>query len=321
MSGTEREQKRLALVIGIGQYTHYHALQYAPPSAEDVYDLLISPQFGVCDPQCSIKKIITPGQTLLPSELDEIITRAIDCLEPEDQFIFYFCGHGKIYRDDLLLILPDSRKEVILDCYDFRALVRKFHLSRGSKAIFIVDACHSAAMRSSLEELMDDWQPDLPNTVGFMAASGELQYAKQQPHLERTIFSHYLCEGIKNWSDSRSTYIGLPALKEYINRQIAEQHPDAEQRVQILAQEQDHAIWLALNPAYARGNFAQKFKDVERLLHKGEFTSVARACVIDIEVALRQVYHRCYARLDETVRRKVQKAIQRKGRDGIKHLT
>ncbi len=325
MPETEQGQKRIALVIGIGHYTHYHALQYAPPSAEDVYDLLIAPQFGNCDPQRSIKKIVKQGQTLTPSELDEIVNHTIDHIEAGDQFVFYFCGHGKIHGNDLFLILPESRKDAILECYDFRALVRKLKLIGGNKAIFIVDACHSAAMLNSIEELMDDWTPELPKGFGFMAASGKFQYAKQQPTLERTIFSHYLCEGIKNWNDSRSPYIILSELKESINKQIKERHPEVDQTAQILIQEGDHSIWVSLNPTYKRGSnimdFKQKVKDVERLLQKEEFTSAARESVITIEQTLRQVYNRNQEQVDETVRRKVQEAVRKRGRKEIDQLT
>lgn len=325
MPETEQGQKRIALVIGIGHYTHYHALQYAPPSAEDVYDLLIAPQFGNCDPQRSIKKVVKQGQTLTPAELDDIVNHTINHIETGDQFVFYFCGHGKIHGNDLFLILPESHKDAILECYDFRNIVRKLKLIGGNKALFIVDACHSAAMLNSIEELMDDWIPELPKGFGFMAASGKFQYAKQQPALERTIFSHYLCEGIKNWNDSRSPYITLPELKEYINKQITERHPETEQTAHILIQEGDHSIWVSLNPTYNKGSnsidFKQKVKDVGRLLQKEEFTSAARESVITIEQALRQGYSQNQERVDETVRRNVQNALQKSKRGGIERLT
>lgn len=78
-------------------------------------------------------------------------------LRSELQFVLYFCGHGKIHGNDLFLILPESRKDAILECYDFRNIVRKLKLIGGNKALFIVDACHSAAMLSSIEELMTDY--------------------------------------------------------------------------------------------------------------------------------------------------------------------
>ncbi len=327
MQETECVQKRIAFVIGVGHYVHFHSLKYSPPSAEDVYNLLVSPEFGRCDPQRSVKKLVKEGQTLSLSEFDDLAKQTIERVEPGDQFLFYFCGHGKIHGDDLFLILPESRKEAILDCYDFRTLVRKLKFTRVNKAIFIVDACHSGAMLSSLEELMSDWTPELPKGFGFMAASGKFQYARQQAEIGRTIFSHYFCEGIKHWKDSRSPYITLSELKDYINDQVRQCHSETDQIVHTLIQEGENSIWISYNSAYNRGtkmiDFKQKITDNERLFRKEEFTASARESVNTVEQALRHVLRQNLKRVDEEVRRNVQEAVGKRDRrgDGIDGLT
>lgn len=248
--GFEFGQKRIAFVIGIEHYKNYNRLEYSPQSAEDVYELLVSPVFGNCDPKLSVKEIITPDRSLTSSDFDGMVREAVKRLGQGDQFVFYFCGHGKLHGNDLHFIMPESQKDVPLDNYNFRTMIGHLKDSRVNKAVLIADTCHSAAMLSSAGELMDDWKPGLPKGFGFMAASGKFQYARQTSALKRTIFSHYLCEGIKNWTKPGAPYISLSELKEYINEQKEKKHPEADQTVHTLIQEGDGKIWLSLNPSY-----------------------------------------------------------------------
>ena len=55
-------------------------------------------------------------------------------------------------------------------------------------------------------------------------------------------------------------------------------------------------------------------KRIERLLKKEEYTDGATRCVIVIEQALRQVFRQYLPELDEEVKHKVQKAVQKRGK-------
>lgn len=244
-------QKRVALVIGIGYYLEYHPLDHCVASAREVHDMLVSPNLGRCDPQTSILKVIEQGETFTNVDFDCILSDTLDSINPGDQLVFFFCGHGRISSDDLFLVLPRSRKDRLLDSYDFKTLVRKIKIANVNKAIFIVDACHSAAMFSSVRELMNDWTPlQLPKGFGFMAAAGKFQYARQSNELKRTIFSYHLCQSIRGWKPTNSPYITLSELKNRINEQVISSHTEAEQDVHVLLHEGSDEVWLSLNPAF-----------------------------------------------------------------------
>lgn len=245
-------QKRVALVVGIGNYTHFRPLKYCPPSAEDVYNLLVDPKFGHCAPEHSILETVKEEQSCTTAEMNQLVDRAIDALKPGDQFLFYFCGHAEVYQDDLFLALPDSKPDDPLFSFDFSAsLVKKLRLRHINKAILIVDACHSAAMFKAIKDLQGDFSPQrLPKGIGFMAACGEIEYARQSPELERTLFSYYLCEGIRNWSDTGSPDITPSEVREYINEQIKVNHPKFRQKAHTWVREGEATLWLSRNPAY-----------------------------------------------------------------------
>ena len=245
--------KRVALVVGVSNYKYYSEIEYCVPSATDVYSVLISREFGNCDSTHSVLAVSQGGdEHLTVSGLDTLVVQSIRSLEPGDQFLFYFCGHARVHKNDLLLLLPKSEKEDPLSSYDFSAgLVKKLVSRDVDKSILIVDACHSAVMFNSISNFMSDWKPHrLPKGMGFMAAAGEYQYARQSPELKRTLFSYYFCEGITTWRDRSTPYITLSQMREYINGQIRANHGEEYQQAQTWIKESDGDLWISLNPAH-----------------------------------------------------------------------
>ena len=246
---------RIALVVGIGNYDYYPLLQYCPPSASDVYDILTAPHYGRCDPDRSVLMTFPKGKSISSLELDHAIKQIIRKLEPSDQFIFYFCGHGQVFSGDFFLVLSETPNDDPLECYDFSNLVRVLRYGNVNKAILIVDTCHSAAMFRSTKDLMGDWKPsELPQGYGFFAASGEIEFAQQVPELERTLFSYYLCEGIKSGNVSSSNVITLEQLRNYVNQQIQQKHPKVRQTAHTWVRGSRN-LWLTLNPIYTAKHF------------------------------------------------------------------
>jgi hypothetical protein len=246
--------KRVALVVGIANYEHYETLECCPPSAQDVHELLVSPELGGCDPERSvlIMKTTKEDGPLMISDLDDAVRQVMQSLEPGDQFIFFFCGHAEVYKDRLFLILTKSQQDKPLQSYNFSDLVEKLSLSNIDKGILIVDACHSEVMFNSVKDLQGDWSPtNLPTGIGFMAACGKIQSAKQSQKLKRTFFSYYLCEGIRNWTYTRCQFITLLALQDYINQQMRVNHPEESQRALVSIYAADRDLWLSSNPSYS----------------------------------------------------------------------
>ena len=248
--------KRIALVIGVGHYNHNDSLQHCPSSAQDVYDLLVNPDIGGCNPEQSELLLVTnENEPLTEQDVSASVTRIIGKLEIGDQFVFFFSGHATVNTDDeLFLLLPNSRRGGIrcIESYDLLHMSRKLKAQEVNKAVIIVDACHSEAMFNSLKNLQGDktkWAPcALPSGIGFMASCKRIQYSRQSDDHERTFFSYHFCEGLRHWPDHQSEYITLTKLKKYINEQLE----NVNQEVQTLIREGNGELWIARNSSYSK---------------------------------------------------------------------
>lgn len=238
---------RVALVVSIGHYEHHHSLELCPPSAEEVFELLISPEYGMCDCNRSVLKTAREGEFLTASDLYRVIRQVIYSLQVGDQFLFSFSGHAELHHDKLFLTTTDSEKPQ--QGYRFSDLVDSLNDNDVDKAIVVIDACHSEAMFDSIKNLQSsEWSPhDLPKGFGFMAASGKFGYARQKHELGRTLFSYYFCEGIRNGINTEGQYITLPALKKYINSEIERNFKGEKPKVHTWIGEGDVDIWLSKN--------------------------------------------------------------------------
>ncbi len=266
----KKERSRIALVIGIGYYRHHFPLEYSPSSAKRVFELLINPEFGHCAPEKSTLIMVTEkddGHWLHkrtqggkveenengPVNLNDEIDNALKAMNPGDQFIFCFCGHGAVRGKDLYLVLPEYRSDDTPPGYSMNRVTVALDDHRVNKAILIVDACHSGAMFSALKNIQGNhWKPDLPEGVVFMSACSEEQFALQGPELQSTLFSHYLCDGIENWQEKQSPKITLRQLGKYIDDKIKENHLNADQNVYIstVGESMIDEVWFSKNPAY-----------------------------------------------------------------------
>lgn len=239
--------KRVALVVGIGHYEYHHALETCPTSAKESFRLLISPEYGKCDPDRSILKTVEEGESLTAPDLYRAIRDIIHSLQEGDQFIFFFSGHAELHHDRLFLTTTESEKPQ--QGYRFSNLIDNLHDNYIDKAIIVIDACHSGAMFDSIKNLQSsEWKPhDLPKGFGFMAAGSRYETASQVQELGYTLFSYYFCEGITSGIKTEGQYITLPGLRKYINSQTKRNFRGRRQRVHTWVCEGDAELWLSKN--------------------------------------------------------------------------
>ena len=238
--------KRVAFVIGIGQYNHKEPLTHCPPSADEVYKLLINSEIGACDREISdILLIKKEDETLTESSFTDKLQDIINKLEPGDQFIFFFSGHAAYNeRDELLLLLPDAEITTAnhwsQKC-NFSDICRRLDEKEINNIIMIVDACHSELMFNSMKYLQG-------NKVGFMASCGKVQYSHSWPSgkPDLTWFAHYFCDGLRNWHDPQYAHITLNKLKRYINKQDCTR----KQTVHTLIRDGADEVWIAKNNSF-----------------------------------------------------------------------
>ncbi len=240
---------RVALVIGIGYYEHHQNLNFCPPSATEVFELLTHPEYGNCELERSKLLASGEGKTLTATDLYQTVRDVLGSLQIGDQFVFYFSGHAELNSDnDLYLTTTESDKPY--RGFHFASLVQNLRGHNVAKSILVVDACHSEAMFNSLRNLQSSTVSpgELPKGFGFIAASGKYVKARQIPELKRTLFTYYFCEGIRNGIRSEDDYITITGLKEYINSKIESKYRQYRQRVHTSSfGEGEQELWIAKN--------------------------------------------------------------------------
>ncbi|CAF1148508.1 unnamed protein product [Rotaria sordida] len=90
-------RRKLALVIGIGEYEHCQELENPENDANDMSSALESIDF-----------IVTKKLHLKRAEMKHAIIDFEESIEPDDMVLFYFAGHGIQWEDQNYLIPKDS---------------------------------------------------------------------------------------------------------------------------------------------------------------------------------------------------------------------
>lgn len=80
---SDKKTRKLALVIGIGQYDHFDSLSNPENDANDMASVLKTIGFTV-----------TMALHLKRVEMKRIIVDFEDLIRPDDMALFYFAGHG-----------------------------------------------------------------------------------------------------------------------------------------------------------------------------------------------------------------------------------
>lgn len=230
-------------MVGV-HYGNSETPEFFAQSAQDVYDLLTSPDYGMCDPERSKLIKIKKGDTLSYSELREQINHMVKSLKLGEEWIFFFSGHAKvnpgINQPELYLCLSDSTQENWDTWFPYSEVTETLNRFNKNKSIVILDACESSAM-------FDGYS--ISGNMCLMAACKKNEFARQISAFKRTVFSYYFCEGIIKGQNITTKHIYVTDLQNYINSQIKQHHNELQQEVQIKLQ-QGNPLWISLNPSY-----------------------------------------------------------------------
>ncbi len=212
---------RTALVFGVGHINSpfYENLEHCTNSATKVFDVLTDPSIAGCDQEKS-RLFVTKNQAGISAEsMFKEVRAIIRSLKKDDQLIFFFTGHGELYKDKLFLISSDAENPQ--SGFRFSYLLDELSNFDVERAIIIIDTCHSSAMFKSLGSLQSrTWTPtELAEGFGFIASCGAHQYANPEPNLEYTLFSHYFIKALKEGISEQTAQISLSQLRDYINRE------------------------------------------------------------------------------------------------------
>lgn len=157
------------------------------------------------------------------SYLYKTISEIINKMEKEDTFLFYFAGHGMLYKEDEYLILPDTVQNDI----EGTALSLKYLNSILKKAkgntFRILDACHSGKDVRGIRE-NGFIREVIKSSWATLAACSENECSYSDDKLEQGIFTYYISEEIKKWKLGEK--ITFEALKILVCRDLQQWEED-----------------------------------------------------------------------------------------------
>lgn len=130
---------KLAIVLGLEEfvaYRNFKKVPYALADAHEMSNVLTKSGYEV--------RLLT-GTDATFSKVTEVVHQVIASCNDDDEFWFFYAGHGAINRlNRTILACYDSILNIDFEqCLELRSVTNPFVAKPRTKAIFTIDACHS----------------------------------------------------------------------------------------------------------------------------------------------------------------------------------
>ena len=220
-------------------------LQAGKADAARVYRAMINPELGACDSKLSPAPLFEcPSREKFHTELAKVL----NLITPEDQLVLYFSGHGTFKNRLFCLVFPDAN-------YPFQNLLNEITANDVSRALLILDACHSgAAIDAGLKSFSEDIISDerLPQGIAIFASCRSAQVSAELRDGSSSVFTELLCLAVETGlggKPSKDGRIGLEDALSYIGERLAnnKRYAPYAQTPQFGVRGADGQIWIALN--------------------------------------------------------------------------
>lgn len=240
--------KRIAFVVNAKTGEELRA---GNSDSSNMYALLRDPLLGACDPE-------SPPPIHGCASAVDLLTKlkaALENWKPNNQFIFYFSGHGRIYHDVYCLQIGTGQSNKLA----FSSVLAELQIAGVSKAIIILDACFSGAALGKKNITQEDpikaHIQSLPKGLVLIASSRAIEESAELPDGSASVFTHLFCTGIRTGLRGTKTNDGLITAEEictFINDELSKNPQLAmfSQRPAFAVNGADRRIWVAKNPSY-----------------------------------------------------------------------
>ncbi len=215
--------QRYALVIGIDDYADRGIpdLRNSEDNARGVLSVLVDPYTGGV-PEAN-------AQSLLGAEATAANIRAalgrLRRLPQEATVFVYFAGHGAKKGEDAYWVTQDSRADDLPATAIVDAEVRRLLGDVPAERILLMmDCCHAAGLVGEKGARAD--HPDVLaryHGTGYatLGAAGSEEHSVDSQEVERSVFTHYLVEGLSGKADAdEDGIVDLSELAAYVGRRV-----------------------------------------------------------------------------------------------------
>ncbi|HRD52207.1 MAG TPA: caspase family protein [Flavobacteriales bacterium] len=220
------ESEVFALVVGVSRYRYARTqdLRYADSDAAAVAALLREGKCQGIKPDNVVLLQNTMARSeVIKAQLDALLARA----DENDQFIFYFSGHGMHDRRGQLCLLGadaeiDDPYKAWSSSLTQADLLSALNAAPCRNKVMILDACRSG--RATVPENGGDRSAN--GEVSILTAAGASESSYESDDLQGGIFTHYLLKGWRGKADADGD--GTITMQELANYTATETPREAQ---------------------------------------------------------------------------------------------
>lgn len=232
---SEREGRRLALLVGNGNYKDSGISRLEKPAVDvrELAQVLRKPEIGGFD---DVKPLIDGD---LP-EVTKAVARFFRKRRPEDLLLFYYSGHGLRSDNLLYLAMADTEKDLpSATALSSRFLHQEMEASGSRRQVLILDCCNSGLFDRGAKgeeppsalEFAEGFQGGGTPEEGFgrfvLAAAGLNQPAWEGDSPGPSLFTRFLVRGLStgeaDLDDDGS--ISVDDIFKYVSEHVRRERP------------------------------------------------------------------------------------------------
>lgn len=209
--------------------------------------------FAAQDAESFVKVIETQGDKIYGSifpyflsneeatkeNIAEIMDKIAYSAEPEDVFVFYYAGHGVMYKKNYndnpeYFIIPNDVTQIYGNDDSLRTkaisssdLLLYSQNIRAQKQLLVIDACHSGGALTEFQsrgfaEEKAIYQLSRSTGTIILAASGLDEVAREDSSLGHGIYTYCVLEGLEGSADTnpKDKKVTVGELAEYLSLQV-----------------------------------------------------------------------------------------------------
>jgi hypothetical protein len=218
---------RWALLVGVNHYADaaISSLRVCTSDVQAVYDILAAS--GYAPDQTRL--LLSPGTPASPATRAEVLSALVSMAQAADEgdwLLFYFSGHGIDHDGHAYLLPSDARYTTIGDTGINLDRVKQILQDSAAQAkVIILDACHSGAQIGKAPSGMtEDFVRHVfeeAEGLAILASCKQKQVSWEWPEQGRSVFTHYLLEGLSGAADlDKKGFVTVEDVSRYVTDKV-----------------------------------------------------------------------------------------------------